>query len=609
MKRRIPVSKGVAYTITIGAFLLFLLPGCATLKTPEKPDQIRHNDYSYLVSYGTSLIKQTMRRKMITGFSVAVVDDQGIVWSEGFGYADEANEIKATADTVYRIGSISKLFTAMSVMQLSERGDIDINEPLMTYLPEFKIKSRFQEIKPVTIRSILTHHSGLPSDRYSDAVYLYQPPEGYFKEFYKLAGQMSEAYMTRPPDKAFGYSNIGYSLLGTMVSRVSGQDFVKYVDEAILEPIGMKHSSFVVTEEIEPYISKGYSRGREKTPYYIRDIPAGAFLSSANDLSMFMKMIFADGKAGNTQILKPETLNKMLEPQNINISMDLDFRIGYAFWYSVSEEFDSINVVAHGGFLPPFNCMFIMIPEHKLGVIALSNSNGSLFSTRKIATELIKLAYETKTGIRLPEVKKNPDITSDKDQIQTYRGYYASSLGMIEVNNKGNKLTARLFGINFELVPKSGSNFSMQAKLLGFIPFKSDLIESINLSFHEINGNRYAGLYVSGIFMGVAQKFSPYEVPDEWLERTGKYRVLNPDQGQQGHLVFKDMKFTYDKKKKVLLVKVNMYNKNMSFPLQPISENEVVMIGDGMNLGDTFKFFEKDDEIHVLFSGYELKLQ
>jgi CubicO group peptidase (beta-lactamase class C family) len=497
----------------------------------------------------------------------------------------------------------------MAVMQLSEKGDVDIDQPLMTYLPEFNINSRFQDTEPVTIRSILTHHSGLPSDRFSGAVYVSQPPEGYSKEFYKLAGQMDDAYMTRPPDKVFGYSNIGYSLLGTAVSRVSGQDFIQYVDQAILKPVGMKHSSFVESKEIEPYLSKGYSYGREETPYYIRDIPAGAFLSSANDLSMFMKMIFADGKAGNTQILKPDTLRKMLEPQNIGLPMDLDFRIGYAFWYSVSEEFESVDVIVHGGYLPPFNCMLVTIPEHKLGVVALSNSKGAMYSTRKIATELIKLAYETKTGIRLPEVKKTPDRNPDEDQIQTYHGYYASPLGLIEVTIKGSDLKARLFGLKFDLVPKSGSAFSMQARLLGFIPLKSDLLESINLSFHEIDGNRYAGLYVSGIFMGVAKKFSPYEVPEEWLARTGKYRVINPDQGQAGHLIFEDMKLTYNKKKKVMLVSVNMYNKNLSFPLQPISEDEAVTIGDGRNLGETIKFIEKDDGTHILFSGYEFKLQ
>jgi len=371
----------------------------------------------------------------------------------------------------------------------------------------------------------------------------------------------------------------------------------------------MKHSTFVGNKDIEPYMSKGYSYGREEAPYYIRDIPAGAFLSSANDLSMFMKMIFADGKAGNTQILKPETLSKMLEPQNIGLPMDLDFRIGYAFWYSASEEFESVNVIVHGGYLPPFNCMLVTIPEHKLGVVALSNSKGAMYSTREIATELIKKAYETKTGIRLPEAKKTQDRTQDTDQIQTYRGYYASPMGMIEITIKGKDLKARLFGLKFNLVPKSDSAFSMEAKILGFIPLKNDLLESINLSFHEIDGNRYAGLYVSGVFMGVAQKFSPYEVPEKWLERMGKYRVINPDQGQTGHLVFDDMKLSYDKKKKVMLVSVNMYNKNLSFPVQPISEDEAVTIGDGRNLGETIKFVEKEGEIHILFSGYEFKLQ
>ena len=235
--------------------LLSFTAGCATVPLTERPEVVRMGDYSIVESFASSLIEQEMKINKITGLSIAVVDDQRIVWSEGFGFADKSGDLRASADTVYNVGSVSKLITATAVMQLAEQGKIDIDAPIQTYLPEFRIKTRFPDAGPVTVRSMLTHHSGMPSDYLKGWVLGMEPPEGNADAFMELAGQLGDEYIASPPENVFSYSNLSYSLLGAVVSRVSGEDFSGYVDRHILEPLGMSHSSFLIKDYFKPYFS------------------------------------------------------------------------------------------------------------------------------------------------------------------------------------------------------------------------------------------------------------------------------------------------------------------------------------------------------------------
>lgn len=134
----------------IVAIIIFTLAACST--PPQKPVNPRLGDYKHTKEYITWLIKQEMAGADVTGLSIALVDEKGIVWSEGFGYADKEAEIRATPDTVYNAGSISKIFTAAAAMQLTEQGKLDIDQPLQKYLPEFSIKSRFGDTRKITPR-------------------------------------------------------------------------------------------------------------------------------------------------------------------------------------------------------------------------------------------------------------------------------------------------------------------------------------------------------------------------------------------------------------------------------------------------------------------------
>ena len=146
------------YLIIIIIVALLIISGCTTI--PQKPDQLIAGNYDYVKEYISWLAQKEMKKNRVVGLSIAIVDDQQTVWARGFGYADKKDIKPATAETVYRIGSISKLFTVMATMQLAEQGRIDIDQPLQSYLPEFSVKTRFANADPITLRSIMTRSDG-----------------------------------------------------------------------------------------------------------------------------------------------------------------------------------------------------------------------------------------------------------------------------------------------------------------------------------------------------------------------------------------------------------------------------------------------------------------
>ena len=164
-----------------------------------------------------------MKRHGFTGPSVAYVDDRRVVWSEGFGLADEARGVEATAATLYRAGSVSKLFTALAVMQLAERGRLDLDAPITDSVPTFDPRTRFGSIDGITLRTILSHHSGIPN-AIRDGLFAREPDA-----FETVTARLAGHYAAYPPDTVFSYSNAGYCVVGHAVQNVTGRPFVDHV--------------------------------------------------------------------------------------------------------------------------------------------------------------------------------------------------------------------------------------------------------------------------------------------------------------------------------------------------------------------------------------------
>jgi len=194
---------------------------------------------------------------------MAVVSSDGVLWIDNFGFSDAQTKQPVTEETLFGLGSVTKVFTATAVMQLAEQGLIELDNSLSEYLPDFQMKDNSEGVTP---RNLLTHHSGLPSDIFK-GMFSRQP-----ENYKSVVDYMNEEYMAGIPNQIRAYSNPGYTLLGHMIAEVSGREYPEYIRQNILEPLEMESTRFNALEEA----SKTYDKkGRPQLDVNLRDIPAG----------------------------------------------------------------------------------------------------------------------------------------------------------------------------------------------------------------------------------------------------------------------------------------------------------------------------------------------
>src|SRR5262249_1169750 len=254
-------------------------------------------------------IAREIEDKRLPALSSALVDDQQIVWARGFGLADPKAKMWATADTVYRVGSVSKLFTDIAVMRLVEQGKLDLDAPGTKYLPDFKPANPFD--KPITLRHLMAHRSGL----------VREPPVGsYFDasgpSLADMVKSLNDTKLVLAPGAKTKYSNAAIATVGSLLERTQKEAFPKYLKRTLLEPLGMKKSSFEPTTELKKDLAKAvmwtyHGREFEAPTFELGMAPAGSMYSTANDLARFLSVLFAGGKGPNGQMLKPATLAQM----------------------------------------------------------------------------------------------------------------------------------------------------------------------------------------------------------------------------------------------------------------------------------------------------------
>ncbi len=583
------------------AVMVFMLAGCASM--PKKPDSMARGDYSYVKEYISKLARKEMKKHDVTGLSIALVDDQQVVWAEGFGFADQINQLPATPETVYRAGSISKLFTATMAMQLVEQGKLDIDQPLKTYLPEFYIKSRFPDAGPITPRTIMTHHSGLPSDLLK-GMWTKQP-----EPFQNEVNLLRDEYVASPPNYVFSYSNVGVSLLGHALEKVAGRDFTAHMDASLLRPLGMSNSVFSQAPDRSERGSKAYRKGKEGEEFPLRGIPSGGLNSNVLDLSRFMQMVFAGGRSGERQLIKPETLAEMLRPQNADVPLDFNFRIGLAWMLGGLGDMDIRNagpVAHHSGATLYHRSQLIVLPEQKLGVVVLSNSATAGPAVNKLATELLKQALEAKTGIKQPD-KKAPiaDGSFSQEELKAYVGSYATMAGVIGITRKSDYLRADVMGTTLRLVPRTDGQLGLRYKLLGLIPISLGDLDKVGISRATLAGREIVKAGINGQELLLGERIKPVPIPESLQKRVGEYEITNAGDDA---ILFDKVQVRLDNG--LLLVEYGMplfTDKKMSIAISPLSDRELMINGLGRGMGETIRIVNVDGEEMIQYSGYLLR--
>ncbi|MBI5625730.1 MAG: beta-lactamase family protein [Nitrosomonadales bacterium] len=559
---------------------------------PVKPANFPRDNYAYAQSYLAWLIEKEMADNNITGLSIALVDDQKLVWSSGFGYSDAEKKIPATPRTAYRMGSIAKVITATAAMQKAERGEMNIDQPLSRYLPEFSIKSRFNSTEPITPRNIMSHHSGLPAN------FLKGMLSKNSKYFTTLVNDVQDEYVAYPPNFVFAYSNLGMTLLGAAIERTSSQDYNQHIQQSLFEPLGMRDSYFSSQPEL-----KGYSDGKVSEFLTLRDLPSGGLVSNVEDLSSFMKMVFAGGRTGNQQILKPETLAEMFRPQNDQVPLDINMRMGLG-WMLDSSEIEGGGVVAnHGGSLLNFHSELKILPEHKLGVVVAANSASAHSVVNKIAAEALKLLLEAKTGIVQPEKHRAAAsglVTADAISA----GYFDTIVGVVKVDTRFGNLNAELMGYSFQLAPQSDGWFGVKFNLLGLFPISFSPLDDIRLAMTRIGGREVLVGSMGNETTLLGEKLQPSSAREVLIDYVGKYELVNQGMGLTPtslSLNYEDGMFIAE------CTFAQMPNMVFRVGINPISESEALISGLGSSRGETVRLYKDKTEKHMLFSGLDMR--
>ena len=334
-------------------------------KLPPSAPELTATD---LQAFLDGLLPAQLEREDIAGAVVAVVKDGKVLFAKGYGFSDvQKRKSVSPAETLFRPGSISKLFTWTSVMQLVEQGKLDLDRDVNDYL-DYKIPPAFS--KPITLRNVLTHTPGFEETAkelfVADASKM-RPLGEYLREH--IPGRIF------PPGVTPAYSNYATAMAGYIVQRTSGKPFEQYVADNIFIPLGMGHTTFVqpLPANLSPLMSNGYQRAsKEAKPYeFVQAFPAGSVATSAADMCIFMMAHLQDGRWNDKQILKPETA-KLMHARAFGSDPRLN---GMALGF-YEETRNGHRIIGHGGDTLYFHSDLHLIHDSNVGFFVSYNSAG-----------------------------------------------------------------------------------------------------------------------------------------------------------------------------------------------------------------------------------------
>ena len=329
----------------------------------------------------------------VGGLTVGIVGGRQLAWTKSYGFADAENRKPATRETAYRIGSITKQFTATMMLQLVEQGKIHLTDPLEKYFPEIKQVPRPTPDAPaITLLQMASMTSGLAREPTGPADHSIGPVSGWEQKV--LAALPHTAYAYEPGTR-YLYSNIGYASLGIALSRAAHEPYTSYVEQYVLAPLGMTHTAFEPTPAIRDRMARGYTVPRGKEPEWSTAeaekagrgyrVPNGALISTVDDLARWIVFELGDGPAG---VLKKETQDELYARA---YSANGKLASGYGIALALTRRGDLV-AMGHGGSTAGFLSEAIFDRESKTGVIVLRNVTGGKLNPGDLALRALEIA-------------------------------------------------------------------------------------------------------------------------------------------------------------------------------------------------------------------------
>jgi len=311
-------------------------------------------------------INDEIQKGHLPGFAIGVVKNGKLIYAKGFGVAKLGGNTAVTSKSLFHMASVTKTFVASSVMQLVEKGKIDLDAPLTRYLPYFRLND--ERYKVITIRQMLSHMSGIP-----DTVnYNWDKPEYDAGALERFVRSVADQKLVFAPGEKFAYSNTAYEMLGDVIAKVSGESFEDYVQHNILTPLGMKDSTLLVREASAQLLTSPHVVEKDNVvvskifPYNRAHSPSSTLYSSIEDMSRWAIASLNRGELDGKRILKQETAESMWRP----VTDALGMKEGIS-WFST--ETQGHRFVLHSGGDVGFESLLVLAPEDGVAVVAMSN--------------------------------------------------------------------------------------------------------------------------------------------------------------------------------------------------------------------------------------------
>ncbi|MBN9661165.1 MAG: serine hydrolase [Acidobacteria bacterium] len=422
---------------------LLLCLACTLTALAQKPD------FSAL----DELAPRTMRDSGTPGAAVVVIHHGQVVYEKAFGVASVETQSPVTAETLFRIGSTTKMFTAAAVLTLVEEGRVELDKPISTY-----VRGLPSKIAILTLRQLLSHTAGL-GDRGS----------GHGRHDDSALG---EAIRALPPDIAeldpgavYSYSSLGYWIAGLVLESVTGKPYADAVAERVLQPLGMTRTTFRPLAAMTYPLAQQHEGGAKQAPRVIRPFaddsstwPGGSLFSSARELSRFVLAFLQNGKLDGKQALPAGVIAAMSQPHAAIPGGSDHYTYGL-----VASRDRGVLTLSHGGARVGFGSLIVMAPEHRSAVIVVTNRSGSTLGP------VVQKAMELALPLG-PEEPEPPAPTAiPEETLRRYSGTYAGGGWRITISQQAGKLMLTFEGKQYPVEPAPGGRFTTSGPLSDFV--------------------------------------------------------------------------------------------------------------------------------------------
>lgn len=494
------------------------------------------SNYTTTVAEGQAAAKEIMETTWASSISLALIDGEKVVWAETFGLADKASLSAPSADTMYCIGSTSKMVAAIAAMKLVDQGRISLDAPLMNYLTSFSMAS--PEYTQITTRMLLNHSAGFPGGDYRNSETSTPLP-------FSFSAQVLETLKTErlkhTPGYLSVYANDGFTIIEQLVAAVTGKSYVQFVQDEIFKPLGMNHSRYPLDYFPNGSFAKRYAGDTPMSQLFLNSFGSGGLYSTPTDMAKLAMMFMGKGKIGNVRILSEASVAAMAVDQtlsNFNPVKAKSYSYGLGWDTVIQPGLGAVGVIGwqKGGAVTLYGSVMTIAPAEGLAVVVMGASNGFGPDSATVIAERILLKALAEKG-RIAAMPKplnlspRPLKSASAGQLDSASGYYASNDSVMRVQKQSdNSLNIDRYDTAVGLQP-----WLTGLKLRDNDRFSSDKIPRLSFSIKTADARQYLVIsYVTGyghyqdeIIQG--EKIAAPGIPAAWGSRSGKKWLITND--------------------------------------------------------------------------------